>query len=166
MTKADALIVIDMQNGVCFENGKIYDYDGLVKRINDAIEAYHKENKPIIFVQHEDNDLAQGTKEFDIVEDIANEFGTHSVYKTHANAFYHTNLQQVLEELEVKSLEICGAETPFCVDSTVKFAHGLGYKLYMKRNMTSTNYNDIMSPEESVKFYEMIWDKRFVEFID
>lgn len=49
-----------------------------------------------------------------------------------------------------KSLEICCAETPFCVDSTVKFAKGLGYKLYMKRNMISTNYNDIMSPEESV----------------
>lgn len=32
----------------------------------------------------------------------------------------------------------------------------------MKRNMTSTNYNDIMSFEESVQFYEMIWDRRFV----
>lgn len=65
----------------------------------------------------------------------------------------------------MKSLEICGAETPFCVDSRVKFIHSLGYKLYMKRNMTSTNYNDIMSFEESVQFYEMIWDRRFVEFI-
>ncbi|WP_414045350.1 isochorismatase family protein [Macrococcus equi] len=166
MTKADALMIIDMQNGVCFENGKIYDYDGLVKRINYAIEIYHKENKPIIFVQHEDKDLVQGTEAFDVVKDIASELGTHTVYKTHGNAFYHTNLQQVLDELGVESLEICGAETPFCVDSTVKFAHGLGYKIYMKRNMTSTNYNDLMTPEESVKFYEMIWDKRFVEFID
>nr|WP_232508257.1 isochorismatase [Macrococcus sp. IME1552] len=48
----------------------------------------------------------------------------------------------------------------------MKFAHVLGYKLYMKRNMTSTNYNDILTPEETVKFYEMIWDRRFVEFID
>ncbi|PNZ41826.1 isochorismatase family protein [Mammaliicoccus sciuri] len=56
-----------------------------------------------------------------MVDDISTEFGTHSVYKTHTNAFYHTNLQQVLNELEVKSLEICGAETPFCVDSRVQF---------------------------------------------
>ncbi|MEX6013261.1 isochorismatase family protein [Mammaliicoccus sciuri] len=62
---------------------------------------------------------------------MSTEFGTHSVYKTHTNAFYHTNLQQVLNELEVKSLEICGAETPFCVDSRVKFIHSLGYKLYI-----------------------------------
>lgn len=165
MTKADALMVIDMQNGVCFENGKIYDYEGLVDRINDVIEAYHKENKPIIFVQHEDEDLVQGSKVFEIVDDIKTNLGTHNIYKSHGNAFYHTNLQQVLNELEVKSLEICGAETPFCVDATVKFAHGLGYKLYMKRNMTSTNYNDIITPEESVEFYEMIWNKRFVEFI-
>ncbi|UTH16301.1 hypothetical protein [Macrococcus epidermidis] len=48
----------------------------------------------------------------------------------------------------------------------VKFAHGLGYKLYMKRNIATTYYDYIMTPEESVKFYEMIWDKRFVEFID
>ncbi|TDL38293.1 isochorismatase family protein [Macrococcoides bohemicum] len=166
MTTADVLLVIDMQNGVCFEDGNIYDYDGLVERINDAIEAYHKENKAIIFIQHDDEGLVRGTEAFDVVKDISTELGTHKIYKTHGNAFYHTKLQQVLDELEVKSLEICGAETPFCVDATVKFAHGLGYKLYMKRNMTSTNYNDIMTPEESVKFYEMIWDRRFVEFID
>lgn len=44
----------------------------------------------------------------------------------------------------------------FMLNATVKFAHGLGYKLYMKRNMTSTNYNDIMTPGETVKFYEMV----------
>ncbi len=68
MIKAEALLVIDMQNGVCFEEGKIYDYDGLVERINDSIEAYHKENKPIIFVQHQDEYLVQGTEAFDIVK--------------------------------------------------------------------------------------------------
>lgn len=61
MTKADVLLVIDMQNGV-FWRWKIYDYDGLVKRINDAIEAYHKESKPIIFVQHEDDGLVRGMR--------------------------------------------------------------------------------------------------------
>ncbi|MDO4626759.1 MAG: isochorismatase family protein [Pasteurellaceae bacterium] len=51
---ADALLIIDMQNAVCFAAGKIYHYDQLISLINQRINQYHQSNKPIIFVQHND----------------------------------------------------------------------------------------------------------------
>ena len=46
---ADALLIIDMQNAICFSDGKIYQYDNLIRLINQRIDEYHSHNKPIIF---------------------------------------------------------------------------------------------------------------------
>ncbi|MDI6650071.1 isochorismatase family protein [Leuconostoc suionicum] len=45
---------------------------------------------------------------------------------THANSFYHTKLRKVLNEDDVQSIKIYGTQTEFCVDTTIKMAHGLG----------------------------------------
>lgn len=33
------------------------------------------------------------------------------VQKTHADSFWQTNLQTLLSQMQIKSLEICGAQT-------------------------------------------------------
>jgi hypothetical protein len=51
------------------------------------------------------------------------------------------------------------------VDSTIKVAHSLGYKLNMLPNATTTMDNKYMSAAKTIQFYENIWDRRFVDFI-
>ena len=54
MKTSDVLIVIDMQNGVC---DGIYRRNEFIEQINQRILIYRKEKKPIIFIQHHDDEL-------------------------------------------------------------------------------------------------------------
>ncbi|GFH42481.1 hypothetical protein Hs30E_10320 [Lactococcus hodotermopsidis] len=72
-------------------------------------------------------------------------------------------LQEKLTENGINSLEIWGAQTEYCVDSTVKFAHGLGYQLTMAQGASTTKNNDFMTASDTVAFYESIWRNRFVK---
>ena len=164
---ADALLIIDMQNAVCFSDGKIYQYDNLIRLINQRIDEYHSHNKPIIFIQHENDILIKDSEAWQIVDDLAKKKGTLFVGKQYPSAFYHTELKSLLDKQNIQSLEICGAETPFCVEATIQAAHCLGYKLLMKKGATSTNYHEYMSVENTIKHYEDIWRfGRFLTFLD
>ena len=55
------------------------------------------------------------------------------VRKTHANSFYKTNLKEILDQLSVNRIEFCGAQTEYCMDATIKFAHGLDTKTLWDR---------------------------------
>ena len=74
------------------------------------------------------------------------------VRKTHANSFYKTNLKEILDQLSVNCIEFCGAQTEYCMDATIKFAHGLGYENFMVQKTTSTLNNPFMSAKETIDF--------------
>ena len=159
---ADALLVIDVQNGVCYEDNKIFNYDELINNINKRIDQYKKENRKIIFIQHVDDILVENSTEWQIVPDLDTSKGDYFINKTHANSFHQTDLEEILTKENVNSIELCGAQTEYCVDSTVKFAHGLGYKGQMISGNSTTYTNQFMSAAETIQFYENIWDKRFL----
>ncbi len=56
-TCADVLIVIDLQNGVCYSGEHLFNLQNLLTKVNKRISSYRKSNKPILFVQHCDEDL-------------------------------------------------------------------------------------------------------------
>lgn len=173
MTKnnlVDVLLVIDLQKGVCdFEwDGKdyqIYNFEKVINGVNERIELYFSQGLPIIFIQHNDESLVEGQTDWEIVDQLKSKKGNYFVQKKYANSFYKTNLQEILQRINAKSLEICGAQTQYCVDSTIKFAHGLGYDLQMVKGLSTTYDNDYMSAENTINFYEDIWDGRFLKLL-
>ncbi len=52
---------------------------------------------------------------------------TDRLIRKHANSFFQTDLQAVLRQNQVRSIEFAGAQTEYCLDGTIKFTHGLGY---------------------------------------
>ncbi|MFO8069221.1 MAG: cysteine hydrolase family protein [Alkalibacterium sp.] len=166
MATADALIIIDMQNGVChYEDQTIGNLDYLIERINERITDYALEEKPIIFIQHTDDYLEKGTQKWEIIPELNRSHSEYFIEKSHPNSFYHTDLKEVLEKLDAQKIEICGVETQYCVDSTVKFAHGLGYTIQMQKETHSAWDNAWMTGDQTVRFYEEIWHDSFVTFI-
>ncbi|WP_125762569.1 cysteine hydrolase family protein [Levilactobacillus mulengensis] len=159
---ADVLLVIDLQNGVCYGDETAVNLPQVIAGVNARIAAYRQTKKPIVFVQHTDADLVKGTHDWEFIPELAYRDTDPVVSKTHANAFYHTNLRRVLTGFAAESLEICGAQTEYCVDTTVKVAHGIGYDLEMTRGLTTTVDNPFMTAEQTIAFFEGIWDKRFV----
>ncbi|KRK64812.1 isochorismatase hydrolase [Companilactobacillus tucceti DSM 20183] len=158
---AQVLIVIDMQN----ELSGCYNFEELIDDINNRIDDYRQDKLPIIFIQHNDSDLIKGSEEWNFVSELDKRDSDLVVEKTHANSFYHTELNELLRENGLKTIEICGAQTEYCCDTTIKMAHGLGYKILMQPDMTTTMDNDYLSAKNTIDFYEDIWNKRFVSFI-
>lgn len=84
------------------------------------------------------------------------------VHQPHANSFWQSNLQVLLGQKQIHSLEICGAQTEYCIDTTVKVAHSLGYQLQM---VSTTVANSLMTATQTIAFYEGIWADRFMTLL-
>lgn len=165
-TSADVLIVIDLQNGVCYSKEDLFGLQELLSKVNERIFLYRKLHKQIIFVQHCDEELVPGEELWAINAKIDVQKQDFLINKIHANSFYRTNLKEILDQLNTHSIEFCGAQTEYCMDATIKFAHGLGYRNFMVPNATSTLNNSFMSAKETIIFYENMWKHRYLEFIE
>ncbi|CAM3192296.1 cysteine hydrolase family protein [Sporolactobacillus spathodeae] len=160
-----ALIVIDLQIGVQTETTPLYQLDRVLDGVNERIALFRKENHPIIFVQHHDQGLVFHSPEWALFPQLDFKRTDYFLDKTHANSFYHTHLQNLLQELDCRQLEICGAQTEYCVDTTIRMAHGLGYRLFMKRGLTTTVNNSLLGARTIIDHHEAIWADRFLSFL-
>lgn len=159
----DILIVIDLQQDVC---DRIYRREELIKQVNERIQSYRLAQKPILFIQHSDSDLKKGSQGWELVDELDNQEADFYLEKTHANSSFQTGLQDLLTSLSVSSIEFAGAQTEFCVNSTIVFAHGLGYKNVMKAGNSSTFDQKWMTAEQTISFYEThLWNHRFLELL-
>lgn len=157
-----ALLVIDLQNGV----GPLIGCNQLIDNVNKLIDQYRQQRWPIIFIQHEEAGLEANTEAWQLVSALNTLDSDYYVHKTHADSFYHTELASLLTQLNVKQLEICGAEIPYCVDATIKAAFDRGYQIFMHHTTVSTEHDVLLSDDVMVRHYERIWSGRFVQYLD
>ncbi|WP_100489305.1 cysteine hydrolase family protein [Sporolactobacillus pectinivorans] len=160
-----ALIVIDLQIGVQSETAPLYNLANVIDGVNQRIRLFREENKPVIFVQHNDSDLILNSPEWQLFPKLDCKDTDIYVNKTHANSFYKTNLNDILTKLNINKLEICGAQTEYCIDTTIRMAHGLGYHLFMKKGLTTTVNNDLLGAKTIIAHHENIWNNRFLTFL-
>lgn len=74
-------------------------------------------------------------------------------------------MNEQLRKLNINNLEICGAQTEYCVDTTIRMAHGLGYKLFMKKGLTTTLNSDLLEAKTIIEHHENLWNNRFLTFL-
>lgn len=166
MKTADVLVIIDMQNGVChYEDQTIPDFGSLVSGINERIDTYTRNSKPVVFIRHTDDYLLKDSEKWQIIPELNKTQGHYVIDKKHPNAFYKTELKYLLNKLAVKSIEVCGAETQYCVDATAKFAHGLEYDVFITKGLYTSWDNDWMTAAETRAFYEFVWETNAVTFL-
>lgn len=157
---ADGLIIVDMQKALQY----CYNFNNLIHSINDRIAEYRQANLPIIYIQHNDQDITRGSEMWSLSGKLDKQTEDIVVEKTHANAFYQTNLNKILMSHGIRTIELCGGQTEYSCNATIIMAHGLGYKILMEHDMTTTFDNDYMIAEDTLSFFEHIWDNRFVTF--
>ena len=152
---------MDMQAG--FSDS--FHFDELVEKINDRIKEYKDASKPVIFIQHTEKGLLPGSKEWELADNLDAKPDDMVVQKEHLNAFYKTQLNDLLTENNLDILEICGLQTEYCCNATITMAHGLGYQVLMQPEMTTTYDNEYMTATETIEFFEDIWNGNFLTFI-
>ena len=119
-----ALIVIDIQNGVV---GNVFDRDGVVSRIAGLVGKAREQKAPVIWVQHADDDLVKGTNEWQIVSELQPQANEPIVHKSYNDSFEETSLETELAARGIGQLVVVGAQTEWCIRSTLHGAIARGY---------------------------------------
>ena len=119
-----ALLIIDVQNGVV-ANG--YQRDDVVANIANLVDRARGAEIPIVWVQHDSEELPKGSEVWQIVPELAPAGDEPRIEKQYGDSFEATNLESVLSNLGVGSLVVTGAQTDACVRSTLHGAIVRGY---------------------------------------
>jgi nicotinamidase-related amidase len=119
-----ALVVIDVQNGVVTDAWK---RDDVVANISGLVERARAEQVPVVWVQHNDDELVRGSDEWQLVPELSRAESEPLVEKSYGDSFEGTDLESVLGGLGVGRLVVVGAETDACVRSTIHGAFARGY---------------------------------------
>ncbi len=119
-----ALLVIDVQNGVVAGAAR---RDEVIGNIKTLVERARGERVPVIWVQHSDDDLKEGSAEWQYVPELVWNEAEPVVHKHHGDSFEATDLESLLAERGVGRLFVTGAQTDACVRSTLHGAFVRGY---------------------------------------
>lgn len=130
----DALLVIDVQKGM-FEHPQMQPFAGkaVVARLVKVLSRARGAGVPVFFVQHSCDEpgdpLHPESTGFSVIEELAPGEFEPVVVKTKCSAFQGTDLSERLNASGVDHLVICGMQTEYCVDTTVRSAYELGYEV-------------------------------------
>jgi nicotinamidase-related amidase len=119
-----ALLVIDVQTGVV---QGAHERDTVVANVAALVEKARREEVPVVWVQHSDEELVSGSEEWRIVPELTPGYTERLVHKTYGDSFEDTTLETVLSGLGVGRLLVTGAETDACIRSTLHGALVRGY---------------------------------------
>lgn len=129
----NALVIIDVQMGMfTFPGYTPHDGEATVARIADLLKRAREKGVPVFFVQHagdKGDPLEQGTPGFPFRPELAPRDGESVAVKRHCSAFQNTDFDQTLKRADIDHLVVCGMQTEFCIDTTVRSAYERGYKV-------------------------------------
>jgi len=145
-----ALVVIDLQNAVVAE---AHDRDGVIARTSRLIGRAREEGVPVIFIQHEDEEMPAGSEGWQIVPELAPAEDEPVIGKRYQDSFEETTLERTLAALGVSRLVIAGAQTDACVRFTTQRALAEGYDMTLVGDCHTTNdldYNGVSVRAEDI----------------
>ncbi|MGM0365414.1 MAG: cysteine hydrolase family protein [Actinomycetota bacterium] len=135
-----ALIIIDMLNDFVAEGAplKVPGIEKIIGPIKREIEKAKKAGFPVIYLcdSHEPEDREFGmfpphavknTEGAKIIEELRPQGSDIIIKKTTFSGFYETNLQQVLQKMEVGHVVLAGCVTNICILYTAFEATVRGY---------------------------------------
>uniref|UniRef100_A0A7S0WSL0 Isochorismatase-like domain-containing protein n=1 Tax=Chlamydomonas leiostraca TaxID=1034604 RepID=A0A7S0WSL0_9CHLO len=155
-----ALICIDMQNDFCLETSPLCVKGAMscLPHVKEALATARKHHMSIFWVIREHDPsgvdiewtrkhLCQsggagatlpGTTGAALVDGLEARPGEVVIIKKRFSAFSHTHLDLVLRRLNVRTVAICGVQTPNCIRATAVDALGLDYEVVVLSDATAS----------------------------
>ena len=131
-----ALLVIDVQRDVV---ANAFRRNEVVANIEHLVESARKAEVPVIWVQHSDDELVKGSEGWAYVSELRMGNGEPVVHKQFGDSFEGTNLDELLQELAIEQLIVCGAQTDACIRSTLHGAIARGYNATLVSDAHTTD---------------------------
>lgn len=164
-----ALLVVDMQNGFCHDDGAINRMGLPAARLRDAIApcarlvaAARGARVPVLFTRYvyrpdyadggllvdelmpdlkTHEALRAGSWDAQVIDALAPEAGEPVIDKNRPSAFFGTDLDATLKTLGARNLVVCGVTTNCCVETTVRDASQRDIRTFVVRDAVA-EYDD------------------------
>ncbi len=167
-----ALLIVDVQLGIFMrkhhDGMAIYKEEALLSNIKTLIHKAKSAGAPVIYIQHMYTDfplMEKGQPMWEVHPNIKPEPGDIVIEKHHADAFHLSALEDTLKRLGVTDLIITGLQTAYCVDTTCRRAHSLGYKTTLVSDGHSTLDSEILTAEQIISHHNMVLGSQFAEVL-
>ncbi len=150
-----ALLVIDMQRGIFEDTAYVLEnQDQLFAVVNQAIEKAREKDLPVLFVQHtEKQGLVEFSSDWQLDLRLNREQNDFVFSKHHSDAFWDTKLKSYCDNHDINELIICGVQTEYCVDTTVRSAHRLGFKVNLISDGHSSVKNQVLTVDQIIRHH-------------
>ncbi|KAA0972949.1 cysteine hydrolase family protein [Pseudomonas sp. ANT_H12B] len=149
---ATALLIIDVQQALCTGQDECFEIKRVIPNINYLSAKAREAGIPVILIQHEEKGdmLQHGSEGWQLAESLKTSPQDLRVRKTNRDSFYQTHLQAQLQDLGIDCLIICGLQTDYCVNATVRQALKLGYDVVLAADAHSTVDNGNLAAEDII----------------
>lgn len=147
-----AILVIDVQQGLCEGEGAAFDCEGTISRINNVIRKARRAAVPVIFVQHESQDgyLEHGSPAWQIAKGLEVAAKDKMIRKTTPDSFLRTDLEAVFRQSSIERVVLCGMHSEFCVDTTARRALALGFPVTLVSDAHTSSGNSAISAQQVI----------------
>jgi nicotinamidase-related amidase len=152
-----ALLVIDVQNGVVDD---AVERDAVVSRIGSLVDRARDADVPVIWVQHNDDELAVDSEPWQYVPELTRHEGEPLVHKQYGDSFEDTELEQLLAQRDVGHLVVTGAQSDQCIRSTLHGAITRGYDATLVGDAHTTvdlSAYGAPAPEQVIAHTNLYW---------
>lgn len=160
--QGSALAVIDLQNDVV---AKAHAREAVLATVVGLIERARRESVPVIWIQHHDDDVLRGKPGWALVPELTRSQGEPLVEKSHGDSFEGTDLSTVLAHLGVGHLVVVGAQTDFCIRSTLHGAFIRGYDVTLVGDAHTTDDSTALGappPAQPINHTNLCWDQQTI----
>ena len=157
------LLVVDVQKGIV--NDRLYEGNRFILNVKKLIDQAHQKNVEIIYLRHDDGQgelLHPGNPEYEIDESICVKPDEKIFDKIHNSSFFDTGLDEYLKGKGEDTIIICGLQSEYCIDATIKSGYKRGYQMIVPDGANTTVDHEYMSGKDTVQFFtRLIWDGRY-----
>jgi nicotinamidase-related amidase len=124
-----------------------FEADRVIERINQVADRVRKNGRTVIVIQHEaqEGPFVYGTDGWQLAPGLRTAPSDIFVRKTATDSFHMTDLDALLQSHGIDELIVCGMQSDFCVDTTIRRALALGYPVTLISDGHTTLDNSVLS---------------------
>jgi len=129
------LLIVDAQVGVL---ARAWEAPRVIGRIAHAVERARGQGVPVVWIQHEGDDLPRDSAEWQLAPPLQPQPGEACIGKRYESSFEETELEPTLARLDATHLVVAGAASNWCIRATSYGALDRGYDLTLLRDAHTT----------------------------
>lgn len=155
----NALLIIDVQNGMFQEGNVVYKGESLLQTLATLIEEARSANIHVFYIQHNapvGKLLETGSMEWEFHAAITPKSTDVIIQKTTPDSFFNTILEDELKKQGVDHVYLAGIQTEACVDTTCRRAFSMGYKVTLISDAHTTWDSEEITAQQIINHHNNV----------